>query len=73
MDEKKTTPVLIDGVEYQLENMTQTQQVMISHLADLSQKITQAEFALDQLRVGREAFTRMLRESLKTETVTTTT
>lgn len=71
MDEKKT-PIYIDDVEYQLEDMTPTQQTMIRHLADLNQKIAQAEFTLDQLRVGREAFSRMLRESLKTETVTTT-
>jgi hypothetical protein len=37
---------------------------MINHINSLQQKIGSAEFNLDQLKVGRDAFTKMLRVSL---------
>ncbi len=39
MAEKKTTPIVIDDVEYQYEDMTSEQQVLINHVADLDRKI----------------------------------
>jgi hypothetical protein len=38
---------------------------MINHVADLDRKIRSAEFNLDQLRIGREAFVNMLTQSLE--------
>jgi hypothetical protein len=67
MGEKKTTPVTIDGVEYKYEDMTKEQQMMVNHVADLDRKLDSTRFNLDQMQVGREAFFKMLKESLESE------
>ena len=64
MAEKKTTPVTIDGTEYQFEDMTQEQQMLVNHVADLDRKLASARFNVDQLQVGRNAFMSMLTTSL---------
>jgi hypothetical protein len=64
MGDKKTTPVTIDNVEYTLEELTQEQQQLFSHCVDLDRKIGSAQFSLDQLNVGKQAFFNMLKESL---------
>ena len=65
MGEKKTTPVTIDDKEYVFEDMTQEQQTLVNHVADLDRKITSAQFNLDQLKVGQQAFIQLLKESLE--------
>ncbi len=65
MAEKKTTPVTIDGKEYVFEDMTQEQQVLVNHVADLDRKINSTNFNLDQLKVGQQAFIQLLKESLE--------
>ena len=65
MAEKKTTPIVIDDVEYTLEDMTPEQQLMVNHIADLDRKIGSTQFNLQQLQIGKEAFVKMLKESLK--------
>jgi hypothetical protein len=62
--ENKKTPITIDGVEYQFEDMTQEQQTLVNHVADLDRKLGSARFNLDQLQVGRDAFMTMLTTSL---------
>jgi len=64
MGEKKTTPVTIDEVEYQFEDMTPEQQTLLNHVADLDRKLASAKFNVDQIQVGRDAFFRMLKEAL---------
>lgn len=64
MGEKKTTPVVIDDVEYIYEDMTQEQQMLTNHVADLDRKISSAKFNLDQLSVGKDAFIKLLKDSL---------
>jgi hypothetical protein len=66
MGEKKTTPITIDDVEYTFEDMKPEQQAMINHIADLDRKIGSAQFNLDQLQVGKQAFVSMLKTSLET-------
>jgi hypothetical protein len=63
MAEKKT-PITIDDVEYMFEDMTQQQQTILNHLADLDRKINTTRFNLDQLIVGKDAFVAMLKQSL---------
>ena len=65
MAEKKTTPIVINDVEYTYEEMTEKQQVMVNHCADLDRKIKSTQFNLDQLSVGKDAFVRMLTEDLE--------
>tara|TARA_R100001198_G_C5064133_1_gene113649 strand:+ start:258 stop:482 length:225 start_codon:yes stop_codon:yes gene_type:complete len=70
MAEKKTTPIVIDDVEYQYEDMTSEQQVLINHVADLDRKLRSTQFNLDQLNVGRGAFMNALSKSLTDESET---
>lgn len=70
MGKEKKTPVIIDEVEYEFDDMADDQKAMVNHLIDLDRKIGSAQFNLDQLNVGKQAFLNMLRESLsKKETV----
>ena len=64
MGEKKTTPVTINDKEYNFEDLTEEQQVLFNHVIDLNRKIASAQFNLDQLGVGRQAFLNMLTESI---------
>jgi len=64
MGKQEKTPITIDGVEYQFEDMTPEQQALVNHVADLDRKLGSARFNLDQLSVGRNAFMQMLAESL---------
>ena len=67
MGEKQITPIVVDDVEYTFEDMTSEQQMMVKHIADLDRKVGSAQFNLDQLRVGKEAFVQMLKTSLAKE------
>jgi len=64
MGEKKTTPIFINGREFVLEDLSQEQQTMFQHCVDLDRKISSAQFNLDQLNVGKNAFLEMLEKSL---------
>ena len=68
MGNNTKTPLTIDGVEYQFEDMTQEQQVLVNHVADLDRKLASARFNVDQLQVGRDAFFGMLKNALETKT-----
>jgi len=65
MGEKKTTPITVNDVEYTYEDMTAEQQTIVNHCADLDRKIKSTQFNLDQLSVGKDAFVRMLEQSLE--------
>jgi len=67
MGKNEKTPISIDGVEYHFEDMTEKQQVLVNHVADLDRKIGAARFNVDQLQVGRDAFFAMLKAELKPE------
>jgi len=64
MGKDKKTPVVIDDVTYEFEDMADDQKQMVNHLIDLDRKIGSAQFNLDQLQVGKQAFLNMLKESL---------
>ena len=65
MGNEKKTPVSIDGVEYKFEDMTEQQQMLVNHVADLERKLNSARFNVDQLQVGRDAFFTMLKAALE--------
>jgi hypothetical protein len=71
MSEKKTQTIVIDDVEHNLDDMTDEQKMLVNHCVDLERKIASTAFNLDQLRVGKDAFVSMLKQSLekKEETV----
>jgi hypothetical protein len=60
----KKTQITIDEVQYNFEDLTQEQQVLFNHCIDLDRKINSAQFNLDQLNVGKNAFFNMLKEAL---------
>ncbi len=66
MGKNEKTPIVINDKEYLVEDLTQEQQAMVNHVADLDRKLSSAKFNLDQLTVGREAFVNMLTKSLDT-------
>ena len=65
MGKNEKTPILIDDVEYKFEDMTEKQQILVNHVADLDRKIGSARFNLDQLQVGRDAFMGLLKQELE--------
>jgi len=67
MGKNEKTPIVINDVEYFYEDMEPQQQAMVNHIRDLERKIGSMQFNLDQLNVGKNAFTDMLITSLDTE------
>ena len=65
MAEKKTNTITINGTDYTEDQLTDQQKVMVSHAADLDRKIRSAQFNMDQLNVGKQAFMQMLTASLE--------
>jgi len=63
----KKNPITIDDVEYDINEMTEQQQMLLNHVADLDRKLGAARFNVDQLEVGRRAFFDMLKASLSVE------
>ena len=64
--ETNKASIVIDDKEYTEDQLTDQQKVMINHIGDLDRKIRSAQFNLDQLQVGRDAFMNMLKQSLET-------
>lgn len=54
----------IDGVEYDVEKLTDQQKILLDHVLDLERKVNSARFNLDQLQVGRDSFFGLLKQSL---------
>ena len=65
MANQQSQIVSIDGVEHKLEDLTEQQQMLLNHVADLERKIGSTKFQLDQLQVGRDAFFTMLKAALE--------
>ena len=65
--EDKKAIITIDDVDYSEDQLTDAQKTMINHINSLQQKINSAEFNLDQLKVGKDAFVNMLTTSLKSD------
>ena len=57
--------ITIDDKDYTEDQLTDAQKVMINHVNSLQQKINSADFNLDQLKVGKQAFMTMLKNSLE--------
>ena len=65
MAEKQTKTISINGTDYTEDQLTDQQKVMINHISDLDRKMGSAQFNLDQLAVGKQAFVDMLTASLE--------
>lgn len=64
MGQDKKTPITINDKEYQYEDLTTEQQALFNHCIDLDRKISSAAFNIDQLQVGKQAFIKLLEDSL---------
>ena len=69
MTEKQPNVISINDKDYTEDQLTSEQKVMINHIADLDRKIRSAQFNLDQLTVGRDAFVRMVSASVEIKEV----
>jgi len=65
MGQDKKNPIVVNDVQYDLENFSDQQKTMVNHIADLDRKLSSARFNVQQLEVGREAFINMLTQSLE--------
>ena len=63
--EDKKAIITINDVNYTEDQLTDAQKMMINHINSLQQKINSAQFNLDQLVVGKDAFVQMLTKSLE--------
>jgi len=65
MTEENNKVITINDVDYTEDQLTDQQKVIINHIGDLDRKIRNTQFSLDQLTVGKEAFVKMLTDSLE--------
>ena len=59
--------VIINDTEYNLDDFTDEQRILLNHVTDLDAKLSAARFNFDQLNVSREAFAGKLAASLETK------
>ena len=67
MTEENNKVIAINDKDYTEDQLTDQQKVIINHIGDLDRKIRNTQFSLDQLTVGKEAFVKMLTDSLESE------
>jgi len=63
--DNKAQTITIDGTEYNQADLTEEQVVLTNHCLDLDRKISNMNFQLQQLQVGKDSFLKMLKESLE--------
>lgn len=69
MGKNEKTPITVNEKEYFVEDMTDRQKALLNHINDLDRKLSNAQFNLDQLAFGREAFANALAQSLESEAI----
>ena len=62
---QKEQTISINEVEHKVSDLTEQQVVIVNHVQDLDRKLSSAQFNLDQLNVGRNAFMNMLTNSFE--------
>ncbi len=65
MGKNEKNLITVNEIEYNVDDFTDAQKAMLNHINDLDRKLGNAQFNLDQLSVGREAFVKMLADSLE--------
>ena len=64
MSKKEKNLITVNDIEYNVDDFTDEQKIMLNHINDLGRKLDNARFNLDQLSIGREAFIQRLSVSL---------
>lgn len=67
MGKNEKTPVKINEKEYFVEDMTDRQKALLNHVNDLNRKLSNAQFNIDQLVFGRDAFWAELTREVESE------
>ena len=67
--EKSPQIVTIDGVEHDANTFTEQQALLFNHCIDLDRKIGSTNFQLQQLQVGKDAFFKLLKDTLAVQDV----
>ena len=62
---KEDQVVVINDVEYKVDDLTEQQVMLVNHVADLDRKLASSQFNLDQLQGGREFFMKKLELELE--------
>ena len=65
MTGKKTNVITVNDKEYDVDDMTDKQKALLSHVQDLDRKIGNTQFNMDQLMMGREAVAERLVDALE--------
>ena len=65
MGKKEKTPITVKDKEYIVEDMNDTQQTHLNHIQDLDRKLGNAQFNIDQLRMGRQKAVELLANALE--------
>ena len=65
MSKNEKNLITVNDIEYDIADFTDAQKAMLNHVQDLDRKLGNAQFNLDQLNVGREAFVKMLADALE--------
>jgi hypothetical protein len=64
MSKNEKNLITVNDIEYNVDDFTDEQKIMLNHINDLGRKLDNARFNLDQLSIGREAFIQRLSISL---------
>ena len=62
---QKEQTITINNKEYKVSDLSQDQLTYINHMNDLERKIESSKFNLDQLTIGKSAFSNLLHMSLE--------
>ena len=65
MAKKDKSTITVNDIGYDVDDFTDEQKALLNHVQDLDRKLGNAQFNLDQLMVGREAFVARLAASLE--------
>ena len=65
MGKNEKNLITVNDTEYNIEDFTDEQKIMLNHVNDLGRKLDNARFNIDQLAVGRDAFIARLVNSLE--------
>jgi hypothetical protein len=67
MAKQEKNTITVNDIEYNVDDFTDEQKILLNHVTDLDRKLGNAQFNLDQLMVGREAFVQRLANSLEAQ------
>jgi len=61
----ETQPIVIDGVEYKFDDLSDEQKYFVNQVADIRNQSSQLKFKMDQLTVAEQSFVKLLTDSIK--------